>query len=185
MRPAKPISESSKERLFGLLKKARTRADFQRVQCVWLRASLNLSAMDVAVAIGWKAGSVRQLQSNYLKQGESALIGVGRGGRRNSYLTLEEEEDFLRGFIERASQGGILVAGEVKRAFETKIGRKVPKSTIYRMLARHGWRKVAPRPRHPKSDEVVQETYKKIPISPGNRSQAQRRRKKTAVDVPR
>jgi len=37
----------------------------------------------------------------------------------------------------------------------------VPKSTVYRMLARQGWRKLAPRPRHPRSDIQAQEAWKK------------------------
>ena len=49
----------------------------------------------------------------------------------------------------------------VKAAYEQVLGRKVPKSTIYRMLARHGWRKVAPRPRHPKSEASAQAELKK------------------------
>jgi hypothetical protein len=34
---------------------------------------------------------------------------------------------------------------------------------IYRLLARHGWRKVAPDTRHPKSKPEVQEAWKKTP----------------------
>ncbi len=161
MRPARPLPDGAKEELFALLKEAKSKGDFQRIQCLWLRSSLNLPAADIAMAIGWKAGSVRQVQSRYFKEGESALRGVGRGGRRNRYLTWEEEETFLRGFVERASRGGILVVSEVKAAFEARIGRSVPKSTVYRLLARHGWRKLTPRPRHPKTEEAVQEAYKK------------------------
>ena len=35
-------------------------------------------------------------------------------------------------------------------------------SVVYRFLARHGWRKVAPDTRHPKSDLGLQETWKKL-----------------------
>lgn len=161
MRPRRPLSDEAKEELFVLLKSAKNKGDFQRIQCLWLRGSLNLSAGDIATAIGWKAGSVRQVQSRYFKQGGSALHGVGRGGRRNSYLTWEEEEAFLGDFVARASQGGLLIVAEVKAAFEARIERSVPKSTVYRLLARHGWRKVTPRSRHPKTDEKVQESFKK------------------------
>ena len=33
--------------------------------------------------------------------------------------------------------------------------------TVYRMLARHGWRKAAPDTKHPNSDPVAQEAWKK------------------------
>jgi hypothetical protein len=33
-----------------------------------------------------------------------------------------------------------------------KLKSAVARSTVYRLLERHGWRKVVPRPRHPKTD---------------------------------
>jgi hypothetical protein len=36
-------------------------------------------------------------------------------------------------------------------------------STVYRMLDRHGWRKLVPRPRHPKADVAAQAAFKKTP----------------------
>jgi hypothetical protein len=45
------------------------------------------------------------------------------------------------------------------------VAHRVPKSTVYRMLARHGWRKLAPRPRHRKADAVRQQAFKKTPTS--------------------
>ena len=44
---------------------------------------------------------------------------------------------------------------------------------MYRLLARHGWRKVAPDTRHPKSDLAVQEEWKKN--SPGSGCPAETR----------
>jgi hypothetical protein len=56
---------------------------------------------------------------------------------------------------------GLRPAHSGESRHEQALGRKVPKSTVYRMLARHGWRKVVPRPRHPKFDAVVQTAFKK------------------------
>ena len=44
MRPARSIPEGSVERLEQALRGARSKAKFQRVQCVWLRAALGLNA---------------------------------------------------------------------------------------------------------------------------------------------
>ena len=41
------------------------------------------------------------------------------------------------------------------------MGKAVPNSTIYRMLERHDWRKVVPRPRHPKADVAARGAFKK------------------------
>ena len=40
-------------------------------------------------------------------------------------------------------------------------GKAVARSTVYRLLERHGWRKVVPRPRHPKADVAAQAAFKK------------------------
>ena len=83
------------------------------------------------------------------------------GGRNNAYMPRQEEEEFLRPFTERAPSGGIVEVQEIHKAFEARVGERVPKSTIYRLLHRHGWRKIIPRKKHPKSDPLAQEEVKK------------------------
>lgn len=161
MRRARPIPEEGKQRLSELLKEVKSKGEFQRVQCVWLRAALGLTAAQIALALGWRRGSVKQVHSRYLRHGEAALRGPGRGGRRRAYLTVEEERRLLSRFVERAERGGMLVVSEIKAALEAEVGHRVDKTTVYRLLARHGWRKLTPRPRHPKSDPVRQEEFKK------------------------
>ena len=46
-------------------------------------------------------------------------------------------------------------------AFEARIGHEVEESTIYRLLDRHGWRKLLPRPKHPKGSQEEQDSFKK------------------------
>jgi transposase len=161
MRKPKPLPAGAYEKLATDLKRAKTKGEFQRVQCLWLRASLGLSGDQVAIALGWHVGSVRKLQARYLREGEAVLKGTGRGGRYYQNLTLEEERQLLRNFLAQSGKGGILEVSRVKAAYEQVLGRKVPKSTIYRMLARHGWRKIVPRPRHPKADASAQAEFKK------------------------
>jgi Winged helix-turn helix len=72
-----------------------------------------------------------------------------------------ERNTHLEPFLFGAQRGQILVVTDIKAAYEAKVGRKVPKSTVYRMLERHGWRKIAPRPHHPKTDPLAQEAFKK------------------------
>jgi len=45
--------------------------------------------------------------------------------------------------------------------FEKRIGLKVSKSTIYRLLHRHNWRKIVPLPFHPEQNKEVQAAFKK------------------------
>jgi transposase len=163
MRPQRPINEKAKESLNKLLKRTKTKADYQRVQCIWLRAVFGMSSDQVGLAVGFSPSTVKKLWSQYFFGGEKVLIGQGRGGRRRANLSLEEEEKLLIHFFEKAKRGEVLVVNEVKAAYEGAVGHRVPKSTVYRMLARHGWRKIAPRPRHPKADPQKLESFKKTP----------------------
>ena len=76
-------------------------------------------------------------------------------------MTLEEEEAFLAPWVEQARTAGMLVVSPLGAALAEKLGRKVAPSVVYRLLARHGWRKVAPETRHPKSDPGAQAEWKK------------------------
>ena len=163
MRTYQPLPCEAKQRVSALLKQTKTKADYQRVLCVWLRVALGLTTDKIAIAIGWKRESVRQVHSTYLKHGEDALIGLGRGGRYRQNLTVEEEDELLTPFFTKAASGGALIANEVKVAYEKRVGHEVPKSTVYRMLARHGWRKIAPRRKHPEADEEKKEAFKRDP----------------------
>jgi hypothetical protein len=49
----------------------------------------------------------------------------------------------------------------MQRAFEAKIKHEVHITSIYRLLDRHGWRKLVPRPRHPSANPEAQAAFKK------------------------
>ena len=63
--------------------------------------------------------------------------------------------------LANASAGGVVIIPRLKPAIEAKLGRSIALSGIYRMLARHGWRKLAPDTRHPQGDPVAREEWKK------------------------
>lgn len=85
----------------------------------------------------------------------------GRGGRYRANLDLIEEAELLQPFIVKALAGQIATAKKIHSAMEERIGRKIAISTTYRLLKRHGWRKLVPRPKHSQSDEEEQEAFKK------------------------
>lgn len=143
------------------LKRAKGRSEFQRIQCVLIRATLGSSAAEIAKILGWSRASVHVIHSRWAKEGEAILDLKPKGGRKHSYLNPEDEAEFLRPFLAKASAGGLLNANEIKVAFETRIGRSVAKTTVYRMLERCGWRKIVPRPKHPKGDQAAQAAFKK------------------------
>jgi hypothetical protein len=91
----------------------------------------------------------------------AAVETPGTGGRRHAYLTLEQAQAFLAPFFTRAAVGEIATAAEIKLAFEAVVGRPVHQRTILRLLNRHRWRKLVPRPVHPKADLTEQAAFKK------------------------
>lgn len=95
MRTPIAISKESTAELFTLMNQVKSLAEFKRIQCVWLRASLHLIPEEIAQAVGLKSTTVKQIQSRYLREGPQAFYGSGRGGRRNQNLTLEEERKFI------------------------------------------------------------------------------------------
>jgi hypothetical protein len=162
MRNPSPLPNGSISLLKERLKQAKTRSEYQRVLCVLLRATTDLNPEKIAEMLSWNTGTVRRIQSEFIRNGDSIFCISDRGGRHNQHLTIEEEDRFLAPFIKSAQVGGVIVATDIKQKYEELVGRKVPKSTIYRLLARHDWRQIVPpRPKHPKSDPVVQETFKK------------------------
>jgi transposase len=143
------------------LKRAEGKPEFQRIQCILLRVTLGASAKDIAQVVGWTVGTVRVMHSQYAKEEDAFFDVVRRGGRHRQNMTIAQEEAFLAPFFDRAKAGGILVASEIKLAYEAVLGRRVAESTVYRMLDRHGWRKIVPRPSHPKSNQAAQAAFKK------------------------
>jgi transposase len=161
MPQATPFTDLTDDRLEDLRQRAATKREFQRVQCLFLRQHGG-SSKDIAATLSMKAVGVRRVWSDYRKRGEEAIFVDRRGGRYNENMSEEEEKEFLAPFFENAKEGGILVVNEIKRTYEKKLRRSVPKSTVYEMLHRHGWRKVAPKPSHPQGDPVKREKFKTI-----------------------
>jgi transposase len=141
---------------------ARNARDLRRAQAVLLPGVVGFTLPEVARLIGRSRATVARLQAEFrATQAIDLLERKGWGGRRRSYLSWPEEEAFLAGYLELASAGEILVVGEVKSEFELRVGHEVAESTVYRLLARHGWSKIVPRPRHPKASAALREEFKK------------------------
>lgn len=116
-------------------------------------------AAEIAVHTGISVASVHKLLSEYNRLGVEAIETPGKGGRYNYYLTLEQEQKFLAKFLEKAARGQVATATEIKIAYEELVGHAVHKTTIYRLLERHKWRQIVPRPSHIKADSNTQEEF--------------------------
>ena len=97
----------------------------------------------------------------YNQNGPEGLQRQGRGGRRWSLLELKEEQRVLERWAKRAGQGEVITARQQLPEVQKAVGQEVSLAYIYKLLKRHGWRKLGPRPRHVKASREVQETFKK------------------------
>jgi transposase len=144
-------------------------SSFQRLQCLWLRAQQNLSTETIARTVGLSVSHVRRVWSDYLRGGLAAAQGRPKGGRRHENLTVVQEQAVLAPLKKEARTGRLVTAREIKTRYETTVGHAVPDSTVYRLLARHQWRQVQPRPKHPKDNSRARAAFKKTPDQSGGR----------------
>lgn len=72
-------------------------------------------------------------------------------------MSIEEEAEILEQFRQRAEKGQMLDIREIENAYQEKVDHRIGNAQIYRVLNRHGWRKIMPRSQHPKkaSGEVI------------------------------
>ena len=141
---------------------ASTAEELRQAQAVLLPLEFGLSLQQTAQAIGVSVGWACQLRRRFIREGGVGGADRARpGGRRRENMTREEEAKFLEPFFEQAKVGGILVVGEIKRALDKRLGRKVALASAYNLLHRHNWRKLAPDKRHPQADVAAQQDWKK------------------------
>jgi transposase len=136
--------------------------ELRKAQAILLPAILGATLEQTASILGASRASVPRLQNRFRHNQKVTEPPKGRwGGRRRSLMTIEEEKKFLVPWEEQAKSGGILVVSVIRAALAQQLGRPVRPSVVYRLLERHGWRKVAPDTHHPKSDPKIQEEWKK------------------------
>jgi len=120
----------------------------------------------IADKTGFASTYITELSSKYRKNGITAIASNNyKGNRRN--LTFDQEAALLLPFKEKAAKGQMVEISEIIGAYEQATGKSLEKSNgqIYYVLARHGWRKVMPRSKHPKgSTEAEIEASKKLTL---------------------
>jgi len=128
-------------------------------ECVLIRATLGSSAAQIAQLLGRSIATVHVIHSRWAKEGDALFDLRARGGRRHQHLSPAQEDQLLAPFTAKAQACGLVHVSEIKQAMQKKVGSALAPSTVYRMLDRHGWRKVIPRPRHPKANIQAQDTF--------------------------
>lgn len=138
---------------------ARTVTDFRQALSVILVVELGLDADQAAAILGTSRRTVFRHRSAVRTHSDTPKRSWG--GRRRCCLSIEEERAFLAQWEGKAAAGGVLSVPPIHAALVQRLGHDTPLSTTYRLLARHGWRKVQPDTKHPKSDPAQQDEFKK------------------------
>jgi transposase len=139
--------------------KATTVMELRRALSLLLFAEAGLDAIQTSEILGISERTVFRNRGRIRNQEERRRNTWG--GRRHYSMTIKEEQDFLRTWEAKANEGGVLSVPPVHAVLMETLGRSIPMSTTYRLLARHGWRKVQPDTKHPKSKPEIQEEFKK------------------------
>ena len=166
MRPRTEISAAQVGAIRRAMLAASRKSVFQRLPSLWLRARQDLSTEAIAQAVGLSVSHVRRVWSEYLRGGLAAGQGRPKGGRRHQNLTLAQERAVLVPWQEQARRGRLVTARGIKVDYEKRLGRSVPDSTVGRLLARHQWRRVTPRPKHPKDNPAARAACQRPPAEP-------------------
>jgi transposase len=144
------------------ISQAQTIEQLRQAQAVLLPLVYGLSLEHTAQVIGVSVSWACQLRRRFIA---GRMVGAPDaptpGGRKRENMSVEQEREFLAPFIAKAQTGGVLVVGEIKAALDQRLGRPVALASAYNLLHRHNWRKLVPDKRHPKSDPLAQEAWKK------------------------
>jgi transposase len=147
------------------VKNAESVTELRAAQSVILSAQHGLNLQQIADVLGVSRATVGRIQQReripQAKRKQLPKPLNGWGGRRRSHLTWDQEIAFLAPWTEQAKTAGLIVISPIRAALAQHLGKPVKPSVVWRMLARHGWRKVAPDSQHPKGDPLAQEAWKK------------------------
>jgi len=153
------ISDTEVAQARLLREQAESASDLRKALSVLLVAELGLDADKAADILGTSKRTVFRNRRNIRSQDGASQNTWG--GRRHCSMSIEEEREFLSQWTDVATAGQVLSAPPIHAALVERLGHAAPISTTYRLLARHGWRKVQPDTKHPKSDQTAQEEFKK------------------------
>ena len=154
------ITQEEYEEVNGLIKANKLKRVDKRLQAIKLRYE-GYKDSEIGEKLGYTRKSVSQLCAAFKKDGAQEYARHKYGGNNQS-VSVEEEAKIIAEFRGRAEKGEIVTAGAIKKAFDEKRGKDTGRGYIYMLLARHKWRMVMPRGKHPKkaTDEEIESSKK-------------------------
>jgi transposase len=150
--------EETEKKMKELLIQEKSGSEVRKIQVILL-GSQGKTAKEIESITLYKESYIRFLWMRYRKEGTNIFENKKTQTRNKAYLSTEEEIDFLAPFLERAKKAGILIVSDIHKELEERIGKKIREETTYKLLHRHGWRKIVPRPYHPKRDSEKRDKW--------------------------
>jgi transposase len=151
----------------SLLKKMHSQQDvrlFQYWQILFcIQSNPRKKASEYADLLGVDISKIYRIVELYNREGAGFDRQMQWGGRREqrSKLSIEQEARLLKRLEVKAGSGKIITMNNIRQAVEREAGSGVSDDYLWDLFKRHGWRKKAPRPQHPKKDSTAQEGFKK------------------------
>ena len=158
---ARPVTgrefvETAKERI----QTAKTVDALRAAQALLLPLEFGLSLEQTATIIGLSKSRTGKLRTRFQRiETGVEQVKTKKGLRNHARMSLDEEVKFLTPFIIGAQNTGALHIPQLKAELERCVGRSVSTSTVYQLLRRHGWSKLA---QHPRTDMEVMQAWKTI-----------------------
>ena len=142
---------------------ARTADELRIALAVLLPLEVGLNLAQTALVLGRSRHTTCALRTDFCARAS----GLRAARRKKSELrnraqsTLRAEAAALDAALAGAAEGAVLVIPGLKDKIEAQLGHSISLSGVYRMLARHGWRKLAPDTEHPQGNARAREDWKK------------------------
>ncbi len=163
MRAVKVVTDLSSEQL---RRKARTQSDARvRIRLLAIANVLDgMSRQEAAQSVGLSRNALHHWISRYNREGVEGLSDRPRCGRPTN-LEAQKAESFKQRVLAGAdlSRDGIVSfrGWKLQEILHQEFDAEYALSSVYQVLSRLNLRCLQPRPRHPDTDELAQEEFKK------------------------
>ena len=162
MKPSAQIKEwMTSEELATWVREARNKETYQKRLAIWLTHLGGFSALQIAEMIQVSKQAVWLWVGQYKRGGQDQLERKGRGGRRWFYLSWAEEETFLRSLETQGLGGEFITARQIRDQLQKAVGKEITLAYVYKLLHRHGWRKIGPQTQQGKANRKARKEIKK------------------------
>lgn len=126
-------------------------------------SSLGMDYRTLGGVLGVSVSTVKRMNNDFKSREMSEFVENKPrwGGDRKSTLSFDEEVEVLDSLHSAAKAGSLVTAASVRAELEARAASTMSIQTVYNILHRHRWRKVAPDKVHPKNDPAKLEEFKK------------------------